>query len=780
MIGIDLLAGLLFLIVAVLSVALPIGAIWLVVKLVAGLFWVIGRIFGGLFWVVRSGGGRIFNFGRGMVVDSLGAVGALLTAVFFVPFVVGSTALGRWSKVNHYGRALEGELTSFVLCLYRIGLGHPIRLLGLTVLTDGIEKRLPNAVASSPGPEVRDRRGKPSFPGYKVVGSLPTGGSGAHLYLAEPLPEIHDRIASKGHPCPGRVVIKAFSLVSGSTLPQIVRESRALGAARELGLVLDYELGEERFYYVMPYVPGDDLGQVTRRLHDLSGPEGLSEDRMRTAMGLVGDLLDTLDRFHTAGLWHKDIKPSNVIVCEDRAYLVDLGLVTPLRSAMTLTTHGTEYFRDPEMVRLAMQGVKVHEVDGVKFDLYSTGALMYSLLENSFPAHGSLSQMSKRCPEALRWIVRRAMADLKGRYSSVREMQADLRAVAAAADPYAVQPAQLPSMSGAYDPADPSLAASARAASYPTSFPDEPIKKERSSIFASIPWPSWKASKALAKDATAKAKQAGAAARSAGAAARQASAAAAHTASSAVRHASFAAKNVKCAASTAAKSVRKHTRVGFYSTLALVLFSMMAIVPLTILFREQGGRWNGHIPAHAQQVVERLHSRSGALASRIRDILPVRSVRAGRDAEECRNPKRNCPIHSNEQGEFNILVLNDLPPEADPQLLEDLQELLSSEGFDIWGLSPMASAPEVEILMMAGARKAAGLSDPNDTQAISRLHDYVESRSDLDAVLWLASGQRAGSTIYRIVAPEQYLGGLNAVAFQYGPKGKVEVIQRLQ
>ena len=37
---------------------------------------------------------------------------------------------------------------------------------------------------------------------------------------------------------------------------------------------------------------------------------------------------------------------------------MDFGLVTPLRSAMTLTTHGTEYFRDPEMVRMALKGVK--------------------------------------------------------------------------------------------------------------------------------------------------------------------------------------------------------------------------------------------------------------------------------------------------------------------------------------------------------------------------------------------------------------------------------------
>ncbi|MCP6440745.1 hypothetical protein NL474_30330, partial [Klebsiella pneumoniae] len=75
------------------------------------------------------------------------------------------------------------------------------------------------------------------------------------------------------------------------------------------------------------------------------------------------------------------------------------------------TTHGTEYFRDPEMVRLALRGVKVQEVDGAKFDLYAAGAVLYSMIENSFPAHGVLSPINKRCPEALRWIVRRAMAD---------------------------------------------------------------------------------------------------------------------------------------------------------------------------------------------------------------------------------------------------------------------------------------------------------------------------------------------------------------------------------
>ncbi|MFG0274298.1 MAG: serine/threonine protein kinase, partial [Phycisphaerales bacterium] len=221
---------------------------------------------------------------------------------------------------------------------------------------------------------------------------------------------------------------------------------RALEAAKKIGLVLEHELSDQRFYYVMPYVPGEPLGVVTTRLHEACGPEGLDQKRIREAAGYVGDLLETIDRYHRAGLWHKDVKPDNIIVHDGRAHLVDLGLVTPLRSAMTLTTHGTEYFRDPELVRMALRGVKVHEVNGVKFDVYAAGAVLYSAIEDSFPAHGGLSHLTKRCPEALRWIVRRSMAEYNNRYSTAGQMLADLQTVLTAPDMNTVKPADLPSM----------------------------------------------------------------------------------------------------------------------------------------------------------------------------------------------------------------------------------------------------------------------------------------------------------------------------------------------
>ena len=130
---------------------------------------------------------------------------------------------------------------------------------------------------------------------------------------------------------------------------------------------------------------------------------------------------------------------------------------------MTLTTHGTEYFRDPELVRMALRGVKVHQIDGARFDVYAAGAVLYAVIENQFPAHGGLSRIERRCPEALRWIIRRAMTDYDKRYLTSRAMLADLEVVLHADDPFALKPAELPSMRG--DGAD--AAAEAVAAAVP-------------------------------------------------------------------------------------------------------------------------------------------------------------------------------------------------------------------------------------------------------------------------------------------------------------------------
>lgn len=412
----------------------------------AAIIFLIGKIFGITFMIL----GNIFRFIGAEVKDLLRFVSSVLASVLFAPLVVLSIVIGRWSASKHYAGSLMAELRGATRCVYRFFIGNPARLFGLGGALEGVERRVPEAMAAAPTRDKPSKKRVGMFEGYKIIGSLKGGGSGGKLYIAEP-DEVKQAVFAKrklGEV--DQVVIKVFSLNDGSSLPQIVRESRALDAARQLGLVLEHEMSPERFYYVMRYVPGESLSVVTQRMHTLSPSGGLGDDELRQAMGYMNDLLVALDTYHNAELWHKDVKPDNIIVDGRgegaRAHLVDFGLVTPMRSAMTLTTHGTEYFRDPELVRQALRGVKVHQIDGSKFDVYAAGAVLYSIVENSFPAHGGLSQITKRCPEALRWITRRAMAEYDRRYPSAAAMLADLQVVIESEDAFALKPIDLPSV----------------------------------------------------------------------------------------------------------------------------------------------------------------------------------------------------------------------------------------------------------------------------------------------------------------------------------------------
>lgn len=413
--------------------------VFVLVPLFRGIGWAIGAAFRGIGWFIA----HIANWLFGTIGDLVRFVGGIPVFLIFALLSLLNVVIGRWSAAGHFADNAQRECGIGFACLYRAIIRRPLQLVMLHGLLEGIEQRVPEAMEGAPGRDTPTRR-TGQFDGYTIVGSLRAGGSGGKLYVAEPTDEKRKQIPD----IPDRVVIKSFALTDGSSLPQIVRESRALECAKSLGHVIEHGMNPARFHYVMPYIPGDHLAMVTRELHARSTSSGLSPKALREGVDYIIDLASTLSSYHRGGFWHKDVKPENVIIHDGRAHLVDLGLVTPLQSAMTLTTHGTEYFRDPEMVRQALRGVRVHQVDGAKFDVFAVGAVLYFLLENTFPAHGGLSSFTKKSPEALKWIVRRAMADYQQRYRSADELLADLRVVAQASDPFSVKPGQLPSMGG--------------------------------------------------------------------------------------------------------------------------------------------------------------------------------------------------------------------------------------------------------------------------------------------------------------------------------------------
>jgi serine/threonine protein kinase len=377
---------------------------------------ILGPVIRGVIHVIQFIGLVIIE----LIRDIVAACVHIIVSIVIFPIIIGMLALGRWESA---ARMASGIRERFRRVGRRVG--------GLVTKTD---------FASMPKSRTTRPKGKPGeFPGWRVVGELQAGGSGAMLHVAEPTHE-----APLG--APSRVVIKCFDTTGGAPLGHMIRESRALEGAKKLGLIVEHNNDEHRFWYVMPFIPGTHLAKTVASIHTDGVP--LSRGDVSSMLGWQRDLLAVLGTYHDAGLWHKDVKPENIITNDTGAHLVDFGLVTPLQSAMTLTTHGTEYFRDPELVRQALRGTKVSEVDGARFDIYSAGAVLYYMVEGTFPAHGNLSRFNKEEGDAIRWVIRRAMSDYHQRYESITVILADVAFLAQATDPRLVRPADLPSFGG--------------------------------------------------------------------------------------------------------------------------------------------------------------------------------------------------------------------------------------------------------------------------------------------------------------------------------------------
>ncbi len=363
------------------------------------------------FWAIGSAGRAV------AIALHLGFFGLDLAIAVFAAFLGGSPRHAWQSARRHLARARAAG----------VGMGVDLaRRLGFEPAAERWTP--PTAAPGTPrGRAAAGRRVYPFEDRYRIEGRLGAGGSTARLFVV--------RRGDRGRPVGDRLVLKYFDLSLGSELTEVVRESRGMQVAKDLGIVLDHRLERDHFYYVMPYYEGETLTRAADRVHRRT-PEGeaLPEADVRGLLAHMAELLRILDSWHRQGVIHKDVKPDNVLVTADGVRLVDLGLLTPLRSALTLTTHGTEYFRDPEMVRMALKGLRVREVDAVRFDVYSAGAVLFFLLEGSFPACGPLSRFSRPVPLVLSWITSRAMAEGDKRYPSIAAMRADLEAAVRLAD----------------------------------------------------------------------------------------------------------------------------------------------------------------------------------------------------------------------------------------------------------------------------------------------------------------------------------------------------------
>jgi DNA-binding beta-propeller fold protein YncE/predicted Ser/Thr protein kinase len=242
--------------------------------------------------------------------------------------------------------------------------------------------------------------------GYRIEGLLARGGMGV-VYRATHL----------GLERPVALKVIARELVDRDGFRErFLRESRLAARLDHPSVVPIYDSREVdgELIVAMRLIKGGDL----RTLIDREGP--LSPQR---ALHLLGQVADALDAAHAAGIVHRDVKPHNILVEGDHAYLSDFGLAKAFDESASgsASVVGTAHYMSPEQWR----GDSI----GPAADVYSLGCVLYEAMTGIAPFARGDADTEPEMPQGVEAAVRRATAKDPGdRYRSASELIAAARA----------------------------------------------------------------------------------------------------------------------------------------------------------------------------------------------------------------------------------------------------------------------------------------------------------------------------------------------------------------
>ncbi|MGO9939002.1 MAG: protein kinase domain-containing protein [Terracidiphilus sp.] len=214
---------------------------------------------------------------------------------------------------------------------------------------------------------------------YELVRKLGAGGSGI-VYLA------NDTLLQR----PVVLKILRAGLLSAQQMrTTVLREARLASAIEHPNVCAIYEVGEagDEGYIVMQYVPGQSLDQLIER--------GPATPQLLLSVGI--QIADGLQAAHALGIFHRDLKPQNVMLTEGGLVkILDFGLARRLlpeeagfdpskpalaKDASLAATYtargGTIRYMAPE------QFVTGHS--SVQSDVWALGVILYELASGRHP-----------------------------------------------------------------------------------------------------------------------------------------------------------------------------------------------------------------------------------------------------------------------------------------------------------------------------------------------------------------------------------------------------------
>jgi serine/threonine-protein kinase len=189
---------------------------------------------------------------------------------------------------------------------------------------------------------------------------------------------------------------------------------------------------KSRPYIVMEYLTGQTLSELLKSVRPLPEPD---------AVKIASRVCEALDYMHRSGVIHRDLKPQNIMLCNDGSIrIMDFGIARA-QSSRRLTfvgftpAMGTPDYMAPEQVK----GSRGDE----RTDIYSLGAILYEMVTGEPPFGGDSAyvimnarvsgdpqaprKLNSKLTPVLEEIILHAMErDPKRRFQSAAAMKAEL------------------------------------------------------------------------------------------------------------------------------------------------------------------------------------------------------------------------------------------------------------------------------------------------------------------------------------------------------------------
>jgi serine/threonine protein kinase/tetratricopeptide (TPR) repeat protein len=226
-------------------------------------------------------------------------------------------------------------------------------------------------------------------PTFRVDGEVAQGGMGT-VFRAQDL--------SLGRP----VAVKILPLeASADQVERFHREAQILAQLSHPSIVPVYQVSsqdQDLNYYIMQWMEGETVQTRLSR--------GPMSPREAVDMGI--DLLKALAISHKNKVIHRDVKPANVFLVDQRTVLADFGIAKGLtgdRSVLTKPAQmiGTPAYMAPEQ----WEGSEVTE----STDIYAVGLLLYEAMSGKRLMQSSIDAPDwSKIPRRLAQVIRRALA----------------------------------------------------------------------------------------------------------------------------------------------------------------------------------------------------------------------------------------------------------------------------------------------------------------------------------------------------------------------------------